>query len=93
MILFGFRLRHCIDRNFTFIRLLIQNRSIVAKQCDTTGDCFFDYSFTWCQDGYCQPSRCTATGQCVHGHQCSETSLFKQCQEGSDDGQFPKGIN
>ncbi len=43
-----------------------------AVECSTGPECSLVGLPPNCRSGYCQPTSCTATGQCVHGTTCSE---------------------
>ena len=43
----------------------------VAVGCEDNTPCLTEQD---CQADFCQPNPCTNTGQCVHGHVCSQDS-------------------
>ena len=45
---------------------------IVAVECEDNTLCLIPRQV--CQADFCQPNTCTNTGQCVHGHVCSQDS-------------------
>ena len=50
----------------------------VALSCTTGVDCYATPGKD-CVADYCQPTECTATGQCVYGQKCSQNEDCKLC--------------
>ena len=66
---------------FNYVQLIFVRSlclRIETDPCDSSAECAFDPETT-CVADYCQPSRCTATGQCVFGQVCSHNVDARTC--------------